>query len=205
LAQIGGPVAIGAMTEVMQTTTAPREIAVLAQSLAKLEPDLHTREALGAAHQTLAMAAAGDLPGKDVAPLFEVFQKFGDENTAVDLVGRAKQWNYYAPLALAQLPAEAGIPGLVRIASGENGSGADARTPALQTLTQVASQSAEARKALLEQVRENKLSQYDWATIVPFLAGDQMVYQNAAYENNIGLANPNNLRKSYLPSGNQSF
>jgi hypothetical protein len=89
LTQIGGPVAIGAMTEVMQTTTAPREIAVLAQSLAKLEPDLHTREALGAAHQTLAMAAAGDLPGKDVAPLFEVFQKFGDENTAADLVGRA--------------------------------------------------------------------------------------------------------------------
>jgi hypothetical protein len=75
----------------------------------------------------------------------------------------------------------------------------------LQTLTQVASQSAEARKALLEQVRENKLSQYDWATIVPFLAGDQMVFQNAAYENNIGLANPNNLRKSFLPAGNQSF
>jgi len=56
----------------------------------------------------------------------------------------AKQWNYYAVIALAQLPDGAGVPSLIRMAQEENGYGP------LQMLAQLASDNPDARTALLD-------------------------------------------------------
>ena len=157
LAQIGVPLAVAALTEVLQTTADPREIALLGQSLEKLEPGLHQQQAVDAARQSLAMATEGNLPGRDVAPLFEVLQKYGGSSAVTDLEQGARQWNYYATIALAQLPDGAGIPSLVQMADGEN---AGARTAAFQMLAQAASHSFYARAALLDRARQGRISEY---------------------------------------------
>src|SRR5262249_38271396 len=53
LTQIGGPEAIAALTGTLQIAADPREVALLAQSLEKLEPDQHRQEVVDAARQTL--------------------------------------------------------------------------------------------------------------------------------------------------------
>lgn len=205
LAQIGDSSAVAAMAEVLQTTADPREIAVLGQNLEKLEPGSHQTEVLDAARQTLAMSAEGNLPGRDVAPLFEVFAKFGGVAAVSDLVHSAADWNFYSMIALAQLPDGAGIQSLIDIASGQSLSGSGARTPALQMLAEMAAQSPDARAALTDLVRQNQLSAYDWATITPSLGGNQFFFQNSAFSDNANLANPNDIRKTTVAAGNQSF
>jgi hypothetical protein len=204
LFQIGGPEAISAMTSVLGTTADPHEIAVLAQNLEKLAPATHRQEALEAARQTLAMAAQGNLPGQDVAPLFEVFQNYGDANTVAELTGSAKEWNYYSMIALAQLPEGAGIPALVQLIQGEGGLGSGSRTAALKMLAQAAGQSEAARAALLDQARQSKLTPYNWATLEPVLAGNQVRFQDSAF----GTQPPpgsDDVRQTHIASGNQNF
>ena len=200
LAQIGGPLAVAALTEVLQTTADPREIALLGQSLDKLEPGLHQQQAVDAARQSLAMATEGNLPGRDVAPLFEVLQKYGGSSAVPDLEQGARQWNYYATIALAQLPDGAGIPSLVQMADGEN---AGARTAAFQMLAQAALQSPDARAALLDRARQGRISEYDWAALDPLLAGNQMVCRNSVLGSAPSAADPSEVRSVNIPASNQ--
>jgi hypothetical protein len=204
LAQIGGQVAVNAMEQVLQTAADPREIAFLGQALDKLDPGVHRQQVVDAAREALGMAADGKLPDRDVAPLFEVFQQFGGANSIADLEGSAKHWNFYAMIGLAQLPDGAGVPSIVQMVETSDGTVSGTRTAALEMLAQVANQSPEARTALIEQVRQNKLSPYDWLTLAPFLAGDQMIYQNSAFDNSVALVNPNDLRKAQA-TANQSY
>jgi hypothetical protein len=204
LAQIGGPAAVNAMAQVLQTAADPREIALLGQTLEKLDPGAHQQEVLDAARESLSMAAEGKLAGRDVAPLFEVLQQFGGANAVADLERTAAQWNFYAMIGLAQLSDGAGIPSIVQMAESPAGANPGQRTAALEMLAQSASQSPDARAALVEQVRGNKLSAYDWATLASFLAGEQMTYQNSAFDNSLALVNPNDLRKTQA-SANQSL
>src|SRR5207253_10973758 len=76
LGQIGGAEGIAATLQTLENTADPREIAVLAQNLEKLAPGEHRQEAIEAARDALAMARSGKLDGADVAPLFEVLNKF---------------------------------------------------------------------------------------------------------------------------------
>src|SRR2546427_6805277 len=75
LQQIGGPEALSLMLETLQTTSDPREIALLARSLDQQAPAQYRQQALSATRETLAMAADGKLDGRDVGPLFEVLQR----------------------------------------------------------------------------------------------------------------------------------
>lgn len=203
LTQIGTPVAEAVLDETLQNTTNPLEIAQLAQDLNKLEPGMYQRDVLGAARQTLALAAGGNLPNNaDVAPLFQVLQQFGGADAVADLEGGAAQWNYYAAIALAQLPDGAGIPSLIQMAGGQPGG---ERTAALQMLAGAASQSSAAQDALVNLIRQNNLSAYDWTTLVPFLAGNQIVFQSSAFGNLLAGVNPNDLRKTLISASNQSF
>src|SRR5437667_5071484 len=158
LAQIGGAEAVAALAGTLQTTADPREIALLAQYLEQLDPPAHRQEALEAARQTLAMAADAKLPDRDVAPLFEVFQNYGDAKIVADLQKAAGQWNYYATVALARLPEGAGVPALINMAQSLTGP----RLNAIEILTQVSDQYPEARAALLEMARSNRLSSSQW-------------------------------------------
>ena len=178
LAQIGGAEAVAALAGTLQTTADPREIALLAQYLEQLDPPAHRQEALDAARQTLAMAADAKLPGRDVAPLFEVFQNYGDAMIVADLQKAAGQWNYYATVALARLPEGAGVPALIEIAQSMTGP----RLNALEMLAQLSGQYPEARAAIVEMARSNRISPSQWPYLTPLLVGDQYHYEGSVLE-----------------------
>ncbi len=204
LAQIGGPEAVLATQQTLQNSADPREIALLAQTLDKMEPEGHREEAVQAAREALALAASGKLEGVDVAPLFEVMAKYGGPSAASELEQATAKWRYYATIALAQLPDGGGIPSLIQMAQDPK-AGSGVRSPALEMLAQLASQSPEARAALLEQARLNSISSYTWHAIAPILAGDQVGLLNSEFESRRDLANVGGLRTTHLSSGNQNF
>jgi hypothetical protein len=205
LAQIGGADAVNTLSETLQATADPREVAFVARKLEQLEPGRYQQAALDAARQSLSMAGEGNLNGKDVAPLFELFQKFGDLRCVTDIESSVNKWNFYATLALAQLPDGAGVPSLVNIVTDQTGGDSGARMAALKMLAQVATQSEQAHAALLDQARLGKFSAYDFAIMAPMLAGDQMVYQSYLVDNPMAGINPIDLKKTLIPSSNQSF
>jgi len=178
LAQIGGPEASSALNGVLQTTGDPREIALLAEHLDKLEPGQHQQEILAAAREAIAMASAGKLPNRDAGPLFEVLQKFGDASVVEDLQQNARHWDHYSMFALAQLPEDAGIPALLQIASGQDLMKQEVRTAALEMLAQVAPQTDVARTALIDLARQNQISATNWTALQPFLAGAQFHFDD---------------------------
>jgi len=183
LAQIGSPLAETGLDEVLKNAADPLEIAQLARDLEKLAPGAYQPDMMDAARQTLAQSADGKLPGLDVGPLFQVLQHYGGADAVADLQSSAGQWNHYAMIALAQLPKEAGVPALIDFTTGRVGSDSNTRTAALQALSGMASQSADARNSLLDLARQNSLSSYDWSALGPFLAGYQTVFQNSMFEN----------------------
>jgi hypothetical protein len=181
LTQIGGPEAISALATVLRTTADPQEIARIAQDLDKLEPSQHRQEVVDAARQALELAGGRKLETGDVAPLFEVLQKFGGSEIVADLQKAAKQWNYYATISLAQLPSGAGIPSLLQLAQ-DPGTTGSVRDASLQMLAQLSDQSAEARNALLDLARQNAISRFTWRMVAPVLAGDQVSLLNSGFD-----------------------
>jgi hypothetical protein len=178
LTQIGGPEAIAGTVQVLENTAEPREIALLAQNLEKLAPEEYRQEALQAARETLALAAEGKLQATDVGPLFEVLQQFGGPAAVAELQNAANRWNYYATIALAQLPDGAGVSSLIEIAQGSTG----AKGNALEMLAQVSAQFPEAREALLDLARANKIAPNQWPYLTPLLAGDRYHYQDSVFD-----------------------
>jgi hypothetical protein len=92
---------------------------------------------------------------------------------------------------------------LIQIVNGEGGLGSGARVPALEMLAQAAGQSEVARTALLDQAKRNTLTAYNWATLESILAGDQVRFQDSAYDT----AQPQagDVRRTHISSGNQNF
>jgi len=201
LAQIGGPEGLDGLLQVLRSTADPREIALLAQNLEKLAPEQHRQEAVAAAVQALSMAAGGKLQGTDVAPLFEVIQNYGGTSALGELERAAKQWNYYATIGLAQLPEGAGIPALIQMAQGNTGASGNA----LEMLAQMSPQYPEARGALLEMARANKISPNLWPYLTPLLAGDQYHYEDAALQGSLPTTNRRTSGGAYVVVGNQHF
>ena len=103
LRQIGGADAAALSAEVMQNTANPQEIALLAANLESMAPGQYGETAMAAARIALANAAA-DPTKVDVAPLFQVLQSYGGANALSDFLQAATKYNYYAPIALAQIP-----------------------------------------------------------------------------------------------------
>jgi hypothetical protein len=203
LVQMGGPEAVNAMTEVLQITADPREIALIAQNLQKLEPDQHLEEILDAARQTLQMAGAQKLELSDVAPLFEVLDKYGGAAVAADLAQAATHWNYYGTIALAQLPDDAGVPILVQLAQDPKTS-TSLREATVQMLAQVSDHSPDARATLLNLARLDKISLFTWQMVISSLAGDQVGLLNSAFEDHSALAQTSGLR-TVATSDKQNF
>ncbi|HXJ55744.1 MAG TPA: hypothetical protein VNU68_03675 [Verrucomicrobiae bacterium] len=200
LVQIGGAEGLTGTLQTLQDTADPREIALLAQNLEKLAPGEHRQEAIAAARDALAMAASGKLEG-DVAPLFEVLNKFGDTSVVTDLMQTAKQWNYYSAMALSQLPDGAGIPTLIEVAQGTSGG----KLNALEMLAQMSMQYPEARAALLEQALANKISANMWPYLTPLLAGDLYHYQDSAFDVPMALQGKPVPKSAHVVFGNQHF
>ena len=178
LLRIGGLEGVSGMLQTLQTTADPREIALLAQDLEKLEPEQHRQVAITAAREALAMAAGGKLEAADVAPLFEVLHKYGDTSVVSELMQTAQQWNYYSAIALAKVPDGGGVPALIDMAQ----SSSIGRLSALQMLAQVSITYPEAHQALIDQARADKISPNLWPYLTPLLAGDQYHYQDSAFD-----------------------
>jgi hypothetical protein len=203
LTQIGGPESVAALSGALQVTADPREVAILAQDLEKLEPGVHQQEAVEAARQSLEIASTRKLETADVAPLFEVLQKYGGAGVVTELEKAAGHWNYYGPIALAQLPEGAGIPSLVQLAQDPQAANAT-RDAAMQMLALVSDQSTEARAALVEQARLNRISEFAWGLIAPALSGDRVAFENSAFDDRGSLPQVAGVRSTGT-SDNQHF
>jgi hypothetical protein len=176
LMQAGGKDASDALVQVLQTTTDPREIALLARSLEQSSPDQYNEQVLAAARNALAMAMKGQWDGKDVSPLFEVLQHLGDANTAPDLKSAVKAFNYYATLALAGMPNGTGVPTLIQLAADPGVAALGNGDYALRPLAQVALQYPEAQAALIQQAQMNQIPTAAWAGVAAALSGTYIQY-----------------------------
>lgn len=201
LAQIGGSEALALTLDTLRTTAAPREIALLARNLEKMsaEEPQYPEEAVQAARETLEMAASGRLEDRDVAPLFEVLNKYGAGATVQDLEQASKQWNYYAVIALAQLPDGAGVPSLIRMAQEQRGYGP------LQVLAQLASEYPDARAALLEQARLNQIPASAWPYLQSVLAGHRFHFVDSFFDESAATASRSDLQVVHIAYGNQNY
>lgn len=173
LQSVGGPEALSASLQVLQTTTDPREIAYLAASLDTQYPGQYQQEFLRAARDTLQMAAQNKLPGVDVGPLYGPLAKYGGPEAVNELEGLVGAHRYYSIISLGQLPDNAGVPSLVKMATDPNYPNKSAQGPAMQMLAQLAGQSQEARDALLNEAQKGTISYPTWMTIFDILGGKQ--------------------------------
>jgi hypothetical protein len=202
LAQIGGQEAVGLLGQTLQATADPREIALLARSLEQVEPQLHQQEILDAARQVLAMASNGKSEETEVGPLFEVLQKYGGPGAVADLEQASAHWNYYGAIALGQLPDGAGIPALIQMV--QDAAGKSKGLAALEMLTQASSSNPDARAALIDQVKGNKIAPSMWPYLASVLAGDQLQLRDSSLDAGTppGLKE---LKTFHISSGNQNF
>ena len=206
LVRIGGAEAIGVLGDILQTTAVPREIALLARHLETLAPEQYRAQAVEAARQSLAMAVEKQLEGFDVAPLFEVIQKYGGPEIVSELEHASRQWNYYATLALGNLPDGAGVPSLISMAAlGPDNQPKPGRLQALQLLAQLASANPDARTALLEQARADQISANFWPYLAPPLSGDQAHVQDSVLNDNLPALASASTSSSHVNLNNQNF
>lgn len=200
LRQIGGAAAMDVSLEALQSAVVPREVAVLAKSIEAQEPERHRAAILEAARESLAMAARGQLDGRDVGPVFEVLEKYGGVDATGDLERAARQWNHYASAALGQLPEGAGIPTLVKMLD-ESAS----NIPALQALASLSTRNADAREALLAQVRSNRIGPNIWPYLSEALTGDETQVVDSVFDRVYSRSNGTDIRTTHIQFGNQNF
>jgi hypothetical protein len=204
LERIGCPEATYLLREHLTSSANPSEIAWIAQGVMAMSGE-HREATLEAARTALSRVESGEISNTDVAPLFEVLQRYGDASVASELVRASRNWNYYAVAALAQLPDGAGMPTLVEMAAGQVSGTGEARAAAIQMLAQSALDSLAAKAGFLEQAREGKLTPHSWSLIAPVLAGDQLRFEASAYSSPSQYVNSSDIRSTRIGAGNQNF
>jgi hypothetical protein len=205
LAQIGGPEAIALSQHVLQTTTDPLEIALLARNMEQAMPGQYSQQAVDVATAVLDQAAHGTLTNIDVGPLFQVLQNYGGSAGAAELEKLAPQWGYYSTMALAQLPSGQGIPALERLAVDSSAAGIGNQDFALQMLGQVASKYPEAGTALVDLVRQNQIPDSSWRSLADVLGGMQYQFSRQFPDNVFTPVDGSGLRTYRQQNGNQNF
>ena len=150
LRQIGGPESVALSHQILQTSADPLEISLLTRNLEEAAPG-NPAGGPGRRAPEPCVAAQGKLGDRDLGPVFQVLQTYGDANTAAELVKLAPQWNYYATMALAGLPEGQGVASLVELAHQppSTETGQYNKLP-YQMLAQLSSQFPDASSALLD-------------------------------------------------------
>ena len=205
LRQIGGPDAQALSAEVMQTTASPGEIALLAANLDAMAPEQYRDAALTAARVALANAALN--PSQvDVGPLFQVLEKYGGANALADFQAAASKWNYYAPIALTELPNGGGVPLLAQMAQNANGTFDTSSKFALTMLAQLAPQNPDAASVLVDQLKNVQPSSRIWTDIASALGGEQTFYSNGGSLNTaVPPSNATGLKTWHMAEADQNF
>jgi hypothetical protein len=205
LSRIGGAEAEAALASTLTETLDPREIALLARDLEQMAPGQYRQAAVDAARQALSAAASDPAKVREVAPLFEVLNRFGGITAVNDLEEVAARWSYYATISLAQLPDGAGVSSLVRLAQGANSVSGPATDPAIRMLASLSSQREDARTAFLELVRNNRVGLSTWAQLAPILAGAQLQFAGGVFGGDTHLDHGAGAQRIHLNNGNQNF
>jgi hypothetical protein len=202
LQQIGGPEAQGLMVDTMKTSAVPSELAALARMLEQQAPEQYRQMAVQAARDLLAEAGQGKLDQRDVGPLFDIMRNYGDASLAPELEKAVGQYNYYAAMALAEMPNGAGIPSLIQMAETGTGRG---RTVVWQMLAQASLQSPDALAALAQQARQGQIPPNAWSYIASALKGDRLQFPNSVFESAPVAPTLPGLKTFHLAMGNQNF
>jgi hypothetical protein len=203
LRQIGGPEAAAVLEQTLGETTSPKEIAALAFELDQLAQGQYREKPLGRARDALATLGASNAQNVDVAPLFEVFQQYGDASIVPDLEKATGQWKYYALSALASLPDNAGLPALLTMA--DPSAASENRLTALEMVAQLAGTGAVARQALTAQVANKQIPANYWPYLSGPLAGDQYYPAEAMLTTYPVMPSRNDIQSTHVVSGNQNF
>ena len=201
VAQIGGPEALALSREMMRLTAEPPEIALLAANLERLAPDQPDwrGEALQAAREGLTLASGSPPSDQNVAPLFEVLNRYAGASAVPELERATGNWNYYASMALAQLPDSAGVPSLIRMAQEQNG------PIAFQLLAQLAGANPEARRALLDLAAANMIPPSAWPHLQPVLQGHQFHFSDSVFDESGDTASLDGMKMVHVAQGNQNY
>jgi hypothetical protein len=175
LHRIGGNGAEAIWFEELRATTNPLEIKTLGRYLDEYRPGLYDGEILSSARDALSLATTKGNSGQDIAPLFQVFEDYGDSSLIPELERVPEMWwGRYAAVTLAGLPGGAGLSSLRdRLALDSPQTNLGARF-ALQMLAQSADQ-PEAQAALLETVRQQQVPDALWREIAWMIAGTYQV------------------------------
>ena len=188
LDQMGGQQAVNALSEVLQHTADPTEVALLAKSLERLAPEQYRQDILIAAKESAAWASQGaGAPGnsQDLGLLFEVMQAFGDSSTVSDLLEMDSQWSHYSTLALAGLPDGLGIPGLINLADNEFPGSGHHHHLASHILAQASREYPEAGKALVRLARAHKISDDVMLGIASVLGGREYRFKEELFNEDL--------------------
>lgn len=201
LTRIGGPEAIALTLDILGSTAEPAEIALLAGNLEMLAPQESKwrEEVMAAARKALEQAADEKPDAQDVAPLFEVLNRFGGDSVVPDLEEASTNWNYYAAMALAELPEGAGVPSLVQMAQEKKG------IIPLQMLAQLAPENADARAALLEQANANEIPASAWPYLQAVLEGKRFHFADSVFDASADAASLNGMNIVHIANGNQNY
>jgi hypothetical protein len=207
LTRIGGPEAQALLLDTLHTTADPGELALLAKNLETLAPGQNRDQILSAARETLQMALNGQITSqRDLGPLFDLFQKLGDGQSADDLLAAAKNWGYYATQTLARLPDGAGIDDLIRLAT-DPALGLTRSGFAYQALADAAWDQPRAAEALVQQAREGSIPLSAWSAIAEALGGIQTHISDDVIPDDTTLAasGARKVRWVHLDLGNQNY
>lgn len=199
LQQIGGPEAMSTLLSTLQTSALPSELDQIAKALDQAAPGQYRADILAAARQTLDLATSGKLGKEDAAPLFSMLEQWGDASVVSDLQKAANAYKYYPVIALANLPDGAGVDTLVNMSKDPN---APSTVP--EMLGQLAPDNPKALDALLDLVRNNRLSPSVWQQVISLVSGDQYQFGDAS---KASAQNPaaNDCQFFHIEWNNQNF
>jgi hypothetical protein len=205
LNQIGGQEASNLMVETLKGSVTPSEIALLAGYLDQQSPGRYNSDVITAANDAFKLAAEGQLPGWDVAPLFQLIQRLDSATAATAAQNLVSQWKCYSALTLAGLQGGEGINALIQQAR-DPGAGAEGQNEfALQMIAQVSAQFPQASSALLQQARQGQIPDSAWPKIAMALGGDQYSMISLSSNGQPELPSVSGLKTYHLEAGNQNF
>src|SRR5262249_54740353 len=136
-------------------------------------PGQYQTEVINAANDAFKLAAEGQLPGWDVAPLFQMLQHMDTSTATTAVQNLLSQYKYYSALTLVGLQGGEGVKTLIQQTQDPVGSAAGQNDVAYQMIAQVAAQNSEASSALLKQARQGQIPDSAWPRIAMALSGEQ--------------------------------
>lgn len=205
LQEIGGIESLEVMAQTLRTTADPLEIALLARAMEKLAPDQFLPLAIEAAREALSMASQGGLNHLDVGPLFELLQTYGSGAVVGDLANASSHWNYYATMALAELPQGAGIAALIQMTTDPKAVASGSSHVAERLLAQLSLDHPHLQTVLLERTRAGQIPPSAWAEVGLALSGQRLQYAQTIFSAASAVGASPVSQKHHVVFGNQHF